>query len=373
MAKKDIKVVVDLGSHTLRALLFSYGTDGGMEILKKAVLHLPAGSHAKRTADKLREILFATIKNFEKIPSSVVVALGPHMGEMEVAVWKARVLPRDRALSYKDLETQFENLAEARRDPSKTQLTSPANIYVNGYAVPRDRLDIRGKINELDFGVLVFSMPREVGDVLVEARRSFGGMTLDLTPVITAEAEALVKRGGTGDFLMVDVGWESSVLTLVVLGSVAGVVSFPLGRRKFLEGIAGALSVSLEEAEDWASQHIQEVEMQKLQAPIRETFGRVAASWQAEFLKALDSFYASGPLPQRIFFFGGGAHFPELQAALRHPEWIKKYSPWNGPEVVITRAENLFGGDTFRGALRGPEEVGLASLIIYSLEHKPIF
>ena len=69
----------------------------------------------------------------------------------------------------------------------------------------------------------------------------------------------------------------------------------------------------------------------------------------------------------KVLLFGGGAYLPEIVSILRGTDWLGGFSYHTVPEVKILEASNFFQGNSLGGFLQGPEDVGLASLVIYSL------
>ncbi len=342
--RPDLRAVIDVGSHSIKTVVFELANSGGVssrpKIVKKTVLKLSSAPDPVRIVMQLREILFSTVKDLGRIPSVITVALGPYLAEHSLAVWNVdKGLEKRKTATRKELWSYFQNLFETRRDPKKALIAYPLDLLVNGYGMRyasrgEDKVFLGGTIS---FRTFLLYFPQDIGAALSAAKQSLGGLPIEFLPLSVIYQESIPRLSGISDAFLIDLGGEETTLTLLKEGTIAHVASFAFGANHFSRGIAGI------------------------------------ASWKKMFLAGLESFYTVGPLPARVLLLGGGAYIPEVVNEVRNPDWIRDFSYASSPEVQILRAENFFQGDTFGGVLAGPEDAGLASLIIYSMYHKPLF
>lgn len=392
--KPSLRAVIDVGSHSIKAMLFSKEGSSPPRILKKMVLKLPLVHDEKRVVVKLRELLFTMVRQLERVPEEITVGLGSNITHPAVRVLGIRPPGKVKNISRKDLGSYFQTLLLQNRDQERAVLAYPLNILINGYAVrlekdgawrwlsdgsaadvkrPGDNLLRLPSVEDLSYRTLMLYFSDDVGQALEEMKMSLGGMPITFMPLILAEYHAIGRVLGLHDFLMVDVGGEGTYLGFVKGGELVGVSSFPLGGRHFLRGIAKITSLSFPEAEDVRRQYIQGMVSEAKKNQLREYLRTESQLWSSLYMGAIESFYHLGPLPETILLFGGGANLPEIMSFLRDPAWSKDYTYVSAPALKLLDASEFFEGDTLGGFLRGPEEVGLASLMTYSLHHESLW
>lgn len=363
---KKIQAVVDVGSHSIRVILFDV-REGAPAILDKKVVQLSAQADAERIALTLRELLYEMVKKFERVPSKIIVGLGPEMGKESLVAWTARPPERTARVDRETARRYFENLAEQYKNTGEAFVAYPAGVLINRYPVSLDGGISVERFKELQFQVLLLNILARAGSLLADAKRSLGGMPIEFMPLAAAHREAFARGMGVENALLVDIGGENTSLTLLKEKRVAGFAYFSPGSRHFVRGLGREASLPYREAQD-LSRHLAEKSiMREGQIPAQEL-----EAWKKELMVSLGAFYAAGPLPPDVFVFGGGANMQGIAPYLAKGEWLDKYSYVRSPNVKVARAESFFEGSTLGGALTGPENVGLAALILYSLYHKPL-
>lgn len=379
--KPRLYVVVDVGSHLIRALIFEERQKGSTpRIVKKLVIKLPATYHKERIFIRLRELLFATIKELGRIPEKIIIAFGPHLVKHALNAWSVSRLSGQKKLTRRDFKSYFRNLFEQNQSKEFSFYAYPQNLLINGYPVDvrevesggRPLTDARAEV-DLSFKSLGLEFSPEVGKILADMKDSLGGMPIEYTPLVLAIKEAVTRVLGVQDVLLVDVGGEETTLIFLRAKEISEVSRFSRGARHFLRKIAGAVSISFEEAEDLKRQYVQGLVPEGKKKELGELLKEEADLWKKMFGEALTPFYKTGPLPAGVMLFGGGAHLPEITDILKDAEWFRKFSHLSAPELKTLNGNALFAGDTCSGFIKGPEDVGLASLMIYATFHEPIF
>lgn len=110
-----------------------------------------------------------------------------------------------------------------------------------------------------------------------------------------------------------------------------------------------------------------------LPAAVPDACREAAGEWKRMFVRALDAFYATGPLASQVLLTGGGSRLAEIRREAQASDWLGGFSFSRTPSVRVLDGAAFFGGDTLGGNLNGPEDAGLAALMIYSLRHHPLF
>ncbi len=368
--RSSLRSVIDLGSHSVKALVFEVtGPQVLPTVVKKINVRLPAARQPERAALKLREVLFSLARELKKIPEEILVGLDSGFGKLSFPIWSAKLLKGK--ISPQKYSAVFRNLWEEHRSSSEALIANPLEILVNGYGV--DPQDFAGDSGELNFRVSAFSIPENVSAMLLEAKRSLGGMPIEITPTVLPEAAELQRLFKEKDFFWIDVGGEHTGCAMVKDGVLAEAVSFPVGVRHFIRGIAKTVGVSFEEAEDLKRQYIQGIVSESTKARLGEFLAGESKFWEEEFGKALDDFYHIGPVPRRIALLGGGANLPEIQWILREGRWLAGRSWVEKSEITVLGAERFFAGNSLGGYLQGPEDAGIAALMQYSIHRKFLF
>lgn len=386
--KPPLRMAVDVGSHAIKALLFEAArtSEGGEKsaerfsvesgqplatpkVVKKLFFKLPVSDNQARIVAGLQKFLFATVKELERIPEKIVIAIGPNLADETLSLWTIRPQGLGRKISRRKLGVYFQNLFEANRDSQLASLVYPVGLSVNGYAATPEIIE-RTSAAEIGFKTLTLSFPETVGAGLTRIKQSFGGLPIEFIPLAAALKEAIIFSLGLEDAFLVDVGGEETTLILLKSGEVLQIISFAPGAHHFLRGLAKISGLSLEEAESKKRQYIQGLASEKVRSQLQEFFRQESEVWKKEFLAKLDYFYHLGPLPPKILLFGGGARLSEIAAVLRGTDWLGNFSYTDAPEVKILDASNFFQGSSLGGFLQGPEDAGLASLIINSFHHE---
>ena len=135
--RPDVRAVVDVGSHTSKALIFetSRGNVAGSlrpKIIKKMILRLPLLYKEERVVIKRREFIFAVVRELERVPEKMVVALGPTLMGAVFETWSMPVPFSDKGkLTIQKLAAYFQEL----RTQHASATSLPVGLFMNGYPV----------------------------------------------------------------------------------------------------------------------------------------------------------------------------------------------------------------------------------------------
>ena len=373
---------MDMGSHAIKGVVFAVPEppETTPRVLKKIVYKFPQSLRMEKSGHRLHEFLFSLIKSLEKVPSKIIIALSPNVGEYTLVYWKA-VQPK--ITTAIELRKQFQNLFEINRGQDKALIAYPLELMINGYPVSRVLAGIPNGsrdwykhlqgAEEVAFRTMLVHLPDEISADLKDTKESLGGMPIEFVPRLAVYKESIVGALKIPDLFLVEVGGEETTLALIKNKELVQFRSFPLGSRHFFRSIARRFDVSFEAAEDLKRQYGQELLGKAKSSQLREFLLKKVGEWERPFLEELKAFYPSGPIPADVALTGEGALMPEITAIVKSSGWLGEFSYAQVPKVRVLAAENVFTGDTLGGSLRESQEFALASLIFYSLHYNPMF
>lgn len=407
--KQRIFGVVDVGSDTIKAMLFSVSLpklplveravpagqgpagvvlqhdsiSAAVRPIEKFVWELPESYTGVRLVRKIREGVFRMVQRLEEVPEQILIAIGPTVAECALSTWRVPPGAGGKILMRRDIRAYYHDLFARETDLRRAVIVAPVGVSVNGYPLARrlgDETDDgavlpRAQVKEIAFRTLSLYLPVENGATFAEIKNALGGMPIEFIPLAIAHTEAVVGRLGMQDACVVDAGGNETTVIAVRGGRLLHAAFIPYGARGFGEYLRKKGGQSFAGAQKEMRLHAQA--MPSLPAA-REGEGSAvaaaaaAARWKELFVASLASFAASGPLPADLLLTGGGAYFPELRAALLAPDWMGTVSHVAIPKMRVMDGASLFGGNTLGGYLGGPEDAGLASLAAYVMMHRPM-
>lgn len=383
-----LKLAIDVGTHSIKAVAFETGNGNSVpRPLKKAVIKLPAHMYVKevlqssrsapplfRIVSRLRELIFALIKELERMPTRIVIGFGTGFGDNQLVTWNYPT-EREKHFFPKDISRILDTVKKKSDDPCCTALISPMKIFANGYPVSPTLLESIPPhlIQELGFQVLLTRFSKEVGSWLYDMQQGLGGLPIEFVPLPVAYQKAMAILPLPPDALLIDIGGETTALSLFKEKELVSFTSFNYGVHHMVRSIAETMNMQLEPVEDMLFQYAKGIMSGAKKSEFQNRLAPSVAEWKNDFLSALDMFYHIGPLPPDIVVVGGGKEIPELQDVIRDPSWIKNYSAADAPSLKTIDATSFFNGENLGGFLTGAEEIGLASLIRYSFNYEPVF
>lgn len=371
-----LSMALDVGSYSVKAVIFQSNIGSYPPgVVKKMTMQLPVLADPLRTARKLHEFLFDAAKELGKVPEKITVGIGPSLAEFSLVTRAVPVAPSRRTISGRELADYFKTMSEQNNDTKQRVIAFPAGVYANGYPISPSVLarSDTSMVKEISFSFLTAALSREVAEAFEHTQKMLGGIQIEFIPIAGAYQEVIRKVLQMKDVFLVDVGEKYTFLMLVKDGIIAALSVFPSGMHQFVSAIAQERGISLEEAERIKRHYTDGLLKSAKSGDARKIFARETVVWKAKFLDALSPFYRAGPITEDVILCGGGAQMPEIRAALLEGDWIKNFSYVDNPRVRVLEARGMFEGDSLGGFLQGPEECGLASLIIYSMHHEPIF
>lgn len=371
---------MDVGSDAIRAFVFEVSSGNGPpKPLRKFVWHVAVATSPIRLVQRIQKSVSALEHALKRPPYRMTVGLGPEVAECTLQSWIGEIPGSGTFLSRRDIRNSYQRLFEKHANLRRAMVVAPAELLVNGYPLAQEedgKSDVvlrRKDVKEIKFMTMALSMSMEAGALFAEMKNSFGGVGIEFLPLVIAEKEAVVHACGMRDVLVIDVRENLTACIAVKGGRFAGVGFIPFGTRRFAEALAKDLGRSLSKAHGMLRLYTQGIGgpvRPRLSASVEKTAGE----WKQSLVRVLDSIaVAAGPLSDRVVILGAGAELPEVRSALQANDWLGSFSHAERPRLRTLDGAAFSGGDTFGGYLSGFEDAGLASLMVYSLHHKPIF
>jgi|GEM_PF-1641833 len=392
--KERTEAVIDIGSHSIKVLVFERGPAGTPpRILKKMVDRMPLGADQLRLAAQVHKFMFVLTRELGLMPGRIAIAVGPHLADHSLVSWSAHGPKNAAEISGAALAHLFQGAVREHQEADQVVWAYPVAVSVNGYAAPRgvagspapaglagEKVPIRflspsGQADGalLLFRTLVLSLSRRVADALEEARFAWGATSITFVPLPVAYLEVAGGAGEMQDFLLIDVGGEETMLMRVRAGTLESVRFFSPSAHEFARRITKETGMPFREAEDGLRAFVRGTGRIAGFERMREMSAIVAVVWKEAFLACLDEDYHLGPLSPVVILTGGGAEIPEIEAAVRDSAWIKKFSYASAPAVRTLAAHSFFDGNSLGGFLGGAEDAGLAALVKYTLRQDDLF
>lgn len=379
------EAVVDIGSHSIKAAIFSWDRARSMpRILKKVAAILPLAGGKMRVVSKLHDMLALMIQKTGVIPKRITVGIGPNLAEHAVALWSKGISIESSWVPHKEFAHTFKDLFSAHQEPAQSLFAYPVALFANGYAIPMKAIDegrgvrflplqAHGSPKTIAFRTLTLRMPSEIGEALESAVNKWNGVSINFVPLALAYRDAFTQFPGARDALLIDIGGEETSLICLKEGVIVWMRSFPFGVHEIVRALAHGMKSSFREAENFLRNSLQGMDRNLRPARVQGIITEKSATWRERFIVALDEEYHHGPIEPEIFLTGGGALVAEIGAALRAVDWLKNFSPHTSPSVQIVAANRLFGGDSLGGFMGGPDDAGLAALIHSTAHAAPLF
>ena len=374
--KKKSHIIIDLGSHSIKAAIFEKPSTGVVpNNMRKVVKRLNAADQGDRLSDSLHEMLAVLLKEQANTPEKIIIGVGPNIATTSLQEWKIDSLHLRESLTQAHFQKYFQDLFNTHRTGTRAMLGYPVAIEINGYPATISLLAGHNPslIKEITLRTIMLEFMDKAGSAFGELKKMFSGVEIEFIPLQGPVAEVLSSVCGIENAILVDVGASSTALMMIRDGRLLQLSSFLIGSDRFSHHIVKTAGGTFAEAEDVTRQYSQGLVSKNEQAEFSHIFSEEAGEWKKECIKALESCYPVAPLPQDFYLFRGGSYLPEIRSSLWSRDILKNFSAFESPRVHIVQASQIFNNDSLNGLIAGPEDVGLASLMHYSLSHKPIF
>ena len=369
-------VAIDVGSHSIQTVIFeSPKSDSLPVITQRIATKLSPADKGLRTVKALHEVLFSLLKEKQQVPEKIVIGIGMGVVDVSLQEWVINDVRSRESLTPAHIQHYFQKLFDEHRDENHAFLGYPVVLEANGYPVDIHALSKwdPSLIKELTLRTILLRFPDEIGSAFGELKKMFGGITIELVPKQGVYAESLTAALNIKNAMLIDVGGSLTTLMSIHDGLLNHIASFPIGAERFSHRIMKTRTGKFVEAQDITRQYTQGIMSKDEQSQLSHVMSEEVEVWKRSLISALEEFYPLMPLPENFYLFGGGSYIPEVRSALWSHDLIKDFSSFQSLRVHIVQGNSIFNGDSLHGSLKGPEDAGIASLVYYSLYHKPMF
>lgn len=369
-------IAIDFGSHSIKVAIFEKPITGIVPVnINKIVMRLIHGLRDSQAFASLNELLNSMLKEKQRTPEKIVIGIGPNMAETSFQEWKIGSLHLRELLTPTHIQQYFQQLFNEHRDEDHAFLGYPISIEINGY--PADISSLASydgpAIKEITFHAVMLKFSDEAGSAFGDLKKVFSGIPIEFIPLQAIAGEVLGASCAIHDGILVDIGGSVTTVMFIKQGSLIHLNSFPIGTHRFSHRIIKARGGKFVEAQDLTRQYSQGLISKEDQMKLSHVFSEEMTEWKNAFIHSLEIFYPVAPLPRDVYIYGGGSYIPEVRSAFWAPEVLKNFSSYDSLNVHIIQAPQIFNNDPLQGLIKGPEDVGLASLMYYSLYHLPLF
>ena len=373
--QKRKHIVIDLGSHSIKTAIFEKPVSGlAPTDIQKVVTKLTSASKGRRAFVSLHELLTSLLDK-EHNPEKIVIGIGPNIADISLQEWKIGPQHLRDALTPAHIQKYFLELFDTHRDSSHAFLGYPVSVEINGYPVDIHSFVVKdpSTIKEVTLRTIILRFNDEAGRAFAELKQMLSGVDIEFIPSQAIAAEVLAATCNIRNGILVDIGGSVTTLMFIHEGWLVQIASFPMGTERFSHRIVKSRGGNFVEAEDLARQYSHGLISKDDKLELSHVFSEEAAEWKKGFMAALETLYPVAPLPEDFYVYGGGSYLPEVRSALWSKDILKNFSSFESPRVTIVEAPRIFNSESLSGVVKGPEDVGLAALMYYSLYHKSLF
>lgn len=166
---------------------------------------------------------------------------------------------------------------------------------------------------------------------------------------------------------IVDIGGETTEVTLIYNATVEQVFTLPIGVVGFIYRIAERFDTDNDSATALLKRYVAGTLGEEIMGTIKTILKSEIQKWQPTFAKLLQETKNGLPLAFTIFVLGGGAWINDLKEMLALTPVTEGQE--NKPEVLNTTPAAFRERLGHYGALAGPEDFGLLALILAPPHH----
>lgn len=367
-------IVINPRSHSIKTAIFEKPTIGTVPVnIQKTITKIPQVSSDSHMFASLHELISSLLK--EKTAKKIIVGIGSNIAETSLQEWKMDSLHLRESLTAPRIQQYFQQLFNEHRDGNHAFLGYPVSIDINGYPMSINTLGSHdaSTIKEITLRTIMLRFSDEAGAAFSDLRKVFSGVPIEFIPLQAVAAEVLGASCNIRDGVLIDVGGSNTAMMFIREKTLRQIASFPFGADRFSHRIIKTRGGKFVEAQDLARQYSQGLMSKEEQAQLSHVFSEEAAVWKNAFISSLEAFYPVAPLPRDIYIYGGGSYIPEVRSALWTLDVLKNFSSFESLNIHIVQAPQIFNNNPLQGVIKGPEDVGLASLMYYSLNHVALF
>jgi len=374
-------LVLDLGSHSVKALFCSVASPSQVLITKSLKIETPPGSivygrirEPEALRDKLRE-------TFEGVKLPVVVGISGEAIFGFSTVGRSNRARPEKPLGEKELANTVKKIEESAfvdavsraaavdgNPEVELELVNAAltSAKADGYFIA-DPSGYKGRTVELSY-YTAFARSEDLAQVQ-KIFTSLGLEVLAVSGILHPSVKALAPEKLSGfNALLVDIGGQTTEVAVIFGGGIVGTKTLDIGGDHFSLFIARSLGISVEVAEQKKLAYSQGALSEEEASQVRDLLRKPVSWWISGLQTTLSEFEGVKTFPSRFLLAGGGATLLDLQERVSQHLW-GRYLPFRSeprPEVLDISRLGLV--QELSPELTGPDWVPTVSLAICGLE-----
>lgn len=246
----------DTGTGTVPSTARTIGS-GKIRPIEKFVWDLPEQYTGVRLVRKIRECVFRMVQRLEEVPEQILIAVGPTVAECAISTWRMSPGAGGTVLTRRDIRAYYHDLFTRERDLRRAVIVALVDVFVNGYPLARPAGDAadggavlpRAQVKEITFRTLSLYLSVENGATFAEIKNALGGMPIEFIPLAAAHTWAVTSVLGMRDACVVDAGGSETTVLSIRGGRLAAAAFIPFGARGFGEDLSKKTGRSFAEAQ----------------------------------------------------------------------------------------------------------------------------
>lgn len=392
--KEEQFLVLDIGSQTIKAILFSVSKGRGRIIGAAKVVRREAKPGEEILSDPAELILNcgrAIRLAAGELPADVKTIIGVSGAALRGEVTKMSFVREDQKTKIDLLEIKnvlqkiqwraYEKIKrklslEAGYPESEIRLIGAwvERVSIDGYPVG-ESFGMQGK--EITLSIfntyisqgnldVIEKIGRELNLKIFHVASETYALAKSLKPQVFSEHEGAV---------LLDIGAALTAVSLIRRGLYEGTKLFSLGGANFTKKIAAALGIGFWEAEEIKLKYSRGLLSSGVSQKIARIFESDMAVLGGGAEMALAEFAQTDVFPPDIFVLGGCGQLRGLEKYLKNYDW-NQYLPFGeAPRIRMLGTEDLDNLEDPSSFLKGPEDLpaaGLAGLILKLLGEEDI-
>ncbi len=210
-------------------------------------------------------------------------------------------------------KTRKEFISVSRQDDFNLLNIAITEIRIDGYKVSVP-LGFQGK--EMNFRIVTVYAPVSYLKVIdaLAIDLQLNVLSIFSLPFAMAKIYQNIKNGFGG--IIIDVGYETTTVSVVQDNAMAGIKAFSIGGAAFTRAVARGLNIDYKAAEDAKIKYSLKKLSAELDGKISQIFSNIVLLWYRGVKKSLLDFSVTELVSGKIYITGGGSVLPEILRVL---------------------------------------------------------
>lgn len=373
--KSKLAIALDIGSYSIKTAVFEISAeDKQITSINKKIFYLPLFASgdgledSKVTASRIREIIFNFLKELKRVPDKIIIGFDSPLAESKITAFKIPAEKSKQKISKEELDDLFNSVINEENKKLTGEgkaiiLSYPIATLLDGYEIS----DFEGGLHceEIIFKTFIFYLDSRGANDFLAIPQMLGGIPVEFSSIIFSLGKSVSKKMPDGkDCAILDIGGLHTHLIIIRDGKISEIAAFPSGGFNFTKSLSREIGVEIEQSSQLKKQYAQGIATKKETEKITNVFIGESAVWEEKFISALGDTLTTDFFPKILYVVGGGANIPEIKKVLEAKKWTSHILLSGDIAIITVGAEDILGGKSITPILKGPDEAGLASLIV---------